>query len=111
MYCRRSPTGLDHQRKTCLLHIQLVAHRILILRILDRRTFPYVDCSKGIHRNVVDTFDLRSTGGPSRGSCWDYIVDDGVVESVLRVQEWEPYSLMGLGWIHRIGLGWFVYRH
>lgn len=67
-----------------LLRIQLVAHRIRIRRTLDRRTCPCVDYSRGIRRSVVGTFGWRSTGVSSRGSCWDYTVDDAVVESVWR---------------------------
>jgi hypothetical protein len=113
-YPPRNPivVHLDRQRKISLLHTQLVEHRIQNLRSPDRRTYPYVDCSTlGIRRSVVGTFGLRSMGVSSRGSCWDYIVDDGVVESGLKVWVWEQYLLMQRVWNHRIDLVWFAYRH
>ena len=103
---------LDRRWKICLLHTQLVEHRIRNLRTPDRRTYPYVDCSTpGIRRSVVGTSGLHSTGVSSRGSCWDYTVDDGVVESGLRVWVWAQYLLMQRAWNHRIDLAWFAYRH
>jgi hypothetical protein len=112
-YPPRNPiVHLDRRWKICLLHTQLVEHRIRNLRTPDRRTYPYVDCSiRGIRCSVVGTFDLRSTGVSSRGSCWDYIGDDGVVESGLRVSVSAQYLLMQRAWNHRIDLAWFVYRH
>ena len=103
---------LDRRWKIFLLHTQLVEHRIRNLRTPDRRTYPYVDCSiRGIRCSVVGTFGLHSTDVSSRGSCWDYIVDDGVVESGLRVWVWGQYLLMQRAWNHRIDLVWFVCRH
>jgi hypothetical protein len=113
-YLPRNPivVHLDRRRKIFLPHTQLVEHRIQNLRTPDRRTYPYVDCSTpGIRRSVVDTSGLRSTGVSSRGSCWDYTVDDGVVESGLKVWVWVQYLLMQRGWNHRTDLAWFAYRH
>ena len=71
---------IDHEWKIYRIHL-VDHHRIEKLHNLVPGTFLYVDYSKDIRRNVVDTFDLHSMDLTSKEAFQGTVEDDEVVEN------------------------------